>query len=242
MFQFRVGIASLFMLLVGVLAMPALAQQGATATSVPLSAAAAISSSAAATTLPRYESPVFDRLLRGGPQDQGADLFHWNGLRIGTLNGSAPNRLGILERSPSAAASSDVGVFAEYALGSWKISANARQDLASGRASAPAFAVGFGYGAKIASDVSVAVGPSVTIGNGRTGNDVLGIAPTGAGGGRGGVALQDVGASVALNWRFLDSWNFTGFAGARQLVADPNESEQGAATQYFTGFALGYHF
>jgi hypothetical protein len=214
---------------------------------VPLSAAAAAGTGATASAaLPRYESPVFDRLLRGGAADSSVDLFHWSGLRVGALSGPSVDRLGVFEPNSSRLGDSDIGMFAEYALGSWKISANARQEIAAGRASAPAFAVGFGYGAKIASDVSVAVGPSVTIGGSRGANDnLLGIAPSGAGAGRGGVALQDVGASVALNWRFLDSWNFTGFAGARQLVTEPNgasDSEQGAGTQYFTGFAFGYHF
>jgi len=199
----------------------------------------------------QFEFPGFERLNLGGAETSGANIIQYRGFRAGTMATVGPERGAAIGDGPVGFAGEEVGAFAEYRFDAFKFTANARRDasLAPLQSHSSAFTVGFGYGAKLASEVSLAVGPSATWANGHgSWDDPLGLAPATPGGRNGlasGIALHDVGASIAVNWQFLDRWQLTGLAGARQLFNDPgftNEFEPGSTTQLFTGFAFGYRF
>lgn len=227
----------------GIAALPVAATADGTS-QIRLSAAADVAAEAAASPDKQFAFPGLEHLTLSGRQGVAADLFRSGGFRAGTTAAFGPDRSVLNGAGPSGAGGAEVGAFAEYQFDAFKITANARQDSSTAHAT-QAFAVGFGYGAKLASDVSLAVGPSATWSNNRgPGDGPLGLA-TGRGGGSGGLALHDIGASVSVNWQFQDRWQLSGIAGARQVMGDPafsNESEQGSATQLFTGVAFGFRF
>lgn len=200
----------------------------------------------------RQDALGAERNLFSGREDVGVDLYQHNGLRIGTLAGAAPGAaLGgssgtfMLGKALGwNTASGEVGAFAEYSYDRWRLSADARQDLSNQRGGTQ-LELAFGYGAKLASDVSLTIGPRVTLG-GMNGIGPLGSQSSAARGANSATSLHDLSASASVNWRILEGWNLTGFAGARQLVTEPGAGGDGegqsGVTQYFTGVTLGYHF
>jgi outer membrane scaffolding protein for murein synthesis (MipA/OmpV family) len=233
--------------LIGLGVVPVAAEQGG-GTPIQLSAAG---NATAAATVPaadqQFEFPGLERLSLNGRQNVGANLFQFGGFRAGTIAAYAPDRQALVGTGLTGFGGGEVGTFAEYRFDAFKITANARQDTSTSHGN-QSFAVGFGYGAKLASDISLAVGPNATWSTGRgSGEGPLGLSPGtfGRGAAGNGLALHDVAASVSVDWRFLDRWQLSGVAGARQLLGDApftNESDQGGATQLFTGVSLGYKF
>jgi len=171
------------------------------------------------------------------------DLLHGDNFRAGAL-ASRPAAGGLTDGNPALGGGA-VGAFAEYNLDAWRMTTSALQSTAGGHGSL--FAVSVGYGAKISSNISLAVGPnfSWSLGGdrfaGELGSGALGVAPRHEldGGSR------DVGASITVNWHFLDSWNLTGVAGAKQLLSSDGEisaAEARDALKLYTGISVGYRF
>ncbi len=172
----------------------------------------------------------------------GADVIHTAHFRFGPLATYQP--------SFTASASGvgqpgrvGVGAFMQYAFKALMVNADALQGVDG----APQIEVGFGYGAKLAPDVSLTLGPNVSWGSRVTNMGLPGIPSLalpnldpGSLSLSGG--LQNVGASVEVNWRFFNNWNLLGFAGARKPLRNPPPVVPDAVSRYFTGVSIGYHF
>lgn len=171
----------------------------------------------------------------------GADVLSISGLRLGTLATLPP--VGMPDPATLGLAgtpSGDVGAFAEYSLEDFKVTATARHGLATGGAQVE---VGFGYGAKLSPSVSLSAGPALSWTSGNFRDSLFGLEAI-QGGRSDGEGAFDLGASVVVNWNFLDSWSVTGFAGAKQFLSDSPFAavEPQNQPEFFTGLSLGYRF
>ncbi len=172
----------------------------------------------------------------------GTDLVHTEHFRFGPLATYQPSFTASVEGfgQPGRVG---VGAFAQYAYKSLMVNADALQGI-NGE---PQIEVGFGYGAKLAPDVSLALGPNITWGSSVANIGLPGIPPLALPSFNPGTlglesGLQNVGASVEVNWRLFNSWNVVGFAGARAPLHNPPPVTPDAVSRYFTGISIGYHF
>ena len=195
---------------------------------------------APAVPLDRLDAHVPGEGLFASRQQVKVDLYDSGHFRAGAV---APRGNSASLAGNHGIGDSAVGAFAEYRLDSWKFSTSALQATGSGQGSM--FAVSLGYGAKLGSNISLSVGPELSWATGSG----AGLFGSELGSGIGvrhefDSGSRDVGAAITVNWHFLDSWNLTGVAGAKQLLSTDGQApiDTKDALRLYTGVSVGYRF
>lgn len=137
-------------------------------------------------------------------------------------------------------AGAELGIFGQFSVNQWQFAVDLRHDpQTDGRGTQAE--LGLFYGAQIGGNVSLALGPTMSLGGGD-GRGYFGVTPAQLSRSRRGEADAGYGVRGTATYSLSENWALTGVLGYRRSFGEAVDSSLGDASQFFSILGFGYRF